>query len=105
MSTGLRALALVALFASLLPMFSARAQDAITLQPYQSPDGEFSSVAPQGWQNLGNGIFSPGGADEVVLAQQTAPITPDAMLAALMPQLLLTEPPESSGSHQGAALE
>ena len=105
MSTGLRTLALVALFASLLPMFSARAQDAITLQPYQSPDGEFSSVAPQGWQNLGNGIFSPGGAGEVVLAQQTAPITPDAMLAALMPQLLLTEPPESSGSHQGAALE
>jgi pimeloyl-ACP methyl ester carboxylesterase len=105
MRTGLRALALVALFTTLLPIFGARAQGAITLQPYQSPGGEFSSVAPAGWEDFGNGLLSPGGTGEVVLAQQSAPVAPDAMLAALMPQLLLTEPPESTGTHQGAGLE
>ena len=105
MRIGLRALALVALFTTLLPILGARAQDAITLQPYQSPGGEFSSVAPEGWVDLGNGLFSPGETSEVVLAQQSAPVSPDAMMTALMPQLLLTEPPESTGSHQGGGLE
>ncbi len=105
MRIGLRALALVALFTTLLPIFGARAQDAITLQPFQSLGGEFRSVAPEGWEDLGNGLFSPDGTGEVVLAQQTAPVPPDAMMTALMPQLLLTEPPASTGAHQGAALE
>ena len=105
MRIGLRTLALVALFTSFLPIFGARAQDAVNLQPFQGPGGEFSSVAPEGWEDLGNGLFSPDGAGEVVLAQQTAPVSPDAMMNALMPQLLLTEPPESTGVHQGAALE
>lgn len=104
MRIGLRALALVALFTTLLPIFGARAQDAITLQPFQSSGGEFGSVVPGGWEDLGNGLFSPGRASEVVLAQQTAPVSPDDMLAALMPQLLLNEPPESTGTHQGTAL-
>lgn len=105
MRIGLRALALVALFTTLLPIFGARAQDAISLQPYQSPGGEFSSVVPAGWLELGNGLFSPGGTGEVVLAQQSAPVAADTMMAALLPQLLLTEPPESTGAHQGAGLE
>jgi pimeloyl-ACP methyl ester carboxylesterase len=105
MRIGLRALALVALFTALLPIFGARAQGTITLQPFQSSGGEFGSVVPEGWEDLGNGLFSPGGSSEVVLAQQTAPVSPDDMLAALMPQLLLTEAPESTGSHQGTALE
>ncbi len=105
MRIGLRALALVALFTTLLPIFGARAQDAIPLQPFQSSGGEFGSVVPEGWEDLGNGLFSPGESSQVVLAQQTAPVSPDDMLAALMPQLLLTEPPESTGTHQGAALE
>ncbi|MCA9862529.1 MAG: alpha/beta hydrolase [Thermomicrobiales bacterium] len=104
MRTGLRALALVALFSTLLPILGVRAQDAITLLPYQSPGGEFSSVVPEGWSDLGNGLFSPGGASAVVLAEQGAPVPPDDMMAALMPQLLLTEPPASTGAHQGAAL-
>lgn len=105
MRIGLRALALVALFSTLLPIFGARAQDAITLQPFQSADETFSSVVPEGWEDLGNGLFSPGGTSDVVLAQQSAPLSPDALLTALMPQLLLTEAPESTGTHQGAALE
>ncbi|MCA9880423.1 MAG: hypothetical protein KC442_21660, partial [Thermomicrobiales bacterium] len=105
MRIGLRALALVALFTSLLPIFGARAQDTITLQPYQSPDGAFSGVVPEGWDSLGNGLFSPGGTGEVVLAEQTAPLAPADMLASLLPQLLLTAPPESTGAHQGTALE
>jgi pimeloyl-ACP methyl ester carboxylesterase len=105
MGIGLRALALVALFTSLLPIFGARAQDAVTLQPFQSAGGEFSSVVPEGWGDLGNGVFSPGGTGDVVLAQQTAPVAPESLLASLMPQLLLTEPPVSTGSHQGTALE
>lgn len=105
MRTGLRALALVALFMSMLPIFGARAQDSITLLPYQSPDGAFSGVVPEGWDSLGNGLYSPGNTGEVVLAQQTAPVDPDAMMASLLPQLLLTEPPASTGIHQGSALE
>jgi pimeloyl-ACP methyl ester carboxylesterase len=104
MRIGLRALALVALFTTLLPIFGARAQDAITLQPFQSVDGTFASVVPEGWDDLGNGLFSPGGTGEVVLAQQSAPISPDDLLTAILPQLLLTEVPESIGAHQGAAL-
>jgi pimeloyl-ACP methyl ester carboxylesterase len=105
MRIGLRALALVALFTTLLPIFGVRAQDAVTLQPFQSPGGEFSSVAPEGWTDLGNGLFSPGETSHVVLAEQSAPVPPDDMIAALMPQLLLTESPASTGVHQGAALE
>lgn len=105
MRTGLHALVMVSLFAAMLPIFSARAQDSVTLQPYQSPDGLFSGVAPEGWEALGNGVFSPGGAGEIVLAQQTAPLAPNDVLASLLPQLLLTEPPESSGTHQGTSLE
>lgn len=105
MRIGLRALALVALFTTLLPIFGARAQDNITLLPFQAPGGEFSGVAPEGWEDLGNGLFSPGETSDVVLAEQSAPVPPDDVMAALMPQLLLTEPPESTGVHKGGALE
>ncbi len=105
MRIGLRALALVALFTSLLPILGARAQDAITLEPYQSPDGLFTSVVPAGWTDLGTGVFSRGDTGEVLLAQQTAPLPPEAVLDSLLPQLLLTASPESTGVHQGAALE
>jgi pimeloyl-ACP methyl ester carboxylesterase len=105
MRIGLRALALVALFTTLLPIFGARAQDTVTLEPFEYPGGEFSSVIPSGWDDLGSGTFTPGGTSSVVLVQQPAPIPPDAVISALMPQLLLTEAPESNGTHQGSALE
>lgn len=105
MRIGLRALAMVALFMTLLPILGARAQDAITLEPFESPDGVFTSVVPVGWESLGNGLFRPEGNGDIVLAQQTAPVFADDVLASLLPQLLLTEAPESTGTHQGAALE
>ncbi|MFT4039493.1 MAG: alpha/beta fold hydrolase [Thermomicrobiales bacterium] len=104
MRTGLRALLMVALFSALLPMLGARAQDQITLEPYTSIDHAFTSVRPAGWQEIGPGSFSPDASGQVVLAQQSTPISPDAVLDSLLTQLLLTERPVSTGEYAASSL-
>ncbi len=104
MNQIIRALLLVLLI--VLPA-SARAQEAITLLPYTSEAYGIESVRPEGWTDVGQGIFARQRSDDdpVVMAQQSAPLAPDAVLTALLPQLLLDEVPVSVGTHQGEALE
>lgn len=100
----IRALLLVALLAS---SASARAQDAITLLPYSSEASGVESVVPEGWTDAGQGIFARqlDAGDPVIIAQQSAPLPPAAVLDSLLPQLALAEAPESVGTHQGETLE
>lgn len=80
---------------------------AVTLVPLTNEAYGFGAVVPDGWDDLGNGIYArqESAADPVVLAMQSAPMPPDALLDTLLPQLLLSEAPDPVGTYQGATLE
>ena len=100
-------------YVTLLVLFvlvgTAWAQDAtpetITLVPYTDDAYGIQSVVPEGWTNMGNGIIQSPEKDNILIAQQAAPLAPDALLNAILPQLGLSEAPESVGTQQGATLE
>ena len=83
------------------------AQEAIVLVPHTDEAFEIQSVVPDGWKNIGNGIFSRAtdADDFTLIAQQSAAVNPETLLNAILPQLALTEAPESVGTYQGASLE
>lgn len=93
----------------LLSAIPALAQDdsTLTLTPYTDEAFEIQGVAPEGWQNAGPGLrarqSAPG--DIVLIAQQAAPATLAQIWPSLLPQLALSEIPESSGTYQGGTLE
>lgn len=79
----------------------------IILVPHSDEAYGIESVVPDGWTNGGNGVFlrQNDATDVTVIAQQSAALNPEALLNALLPQLALTEAPESVGTYTGAALE
>jgi len=93
----------IALMLMALPVL---AQDTITLKPYTDKAYGISSVTPEGWQDAGRGIYrrAKSAADIVLIAQQSAPLAPDKLLTALLPQLGLTEAPTSVGGYQSPVL-
>lgn len=100
----LAALISVAIFSPLA------AQDTgVTFMPHTSETFGIETVIPEGWADLGQGIFArqrDGDAgDPTIIAQQAAPMAADALLTAILPQLGLTEAPESIGTYQGETLE
>src|SRR5688572_8072159 len=96
---------LLLLFAATFALTSlrAQAQQPNELVPYSSPGYGYESVVPDGWSDLGQGIFArqSDAEDPTLLAQQSAPLPAADVLASLLPQLGLTEAPESVGTHQG----
>ncbi len=95
------------LFAALLLLAAgaAVAQDAaVTLTPFTDNGYEIQGVIPDGWTKAGPGIYgrAPGTADVTLLALQAAPLPASQLLQALLPQLLLTEAPESVGTRDTA---
>ena len=94
-----------------LSMFAplAAQETGVTFMPHTSEIFGFETVIPVGWADLGQGIFarqSEGDAgDPTIIAQQAAPMAADALLTAILPQLGLTEAPESVGMYQGMTLE
>ena len=98
---------LLVLLALLLSAASAQEQERITLLPYTSEGYGFDSVIPEGWTDLAPGVSGRNSSDTdpTVIAQQSFPAAADEVLESLLPQLLLTEAPESAGVHQGAALD
>ena len=103
---------MLALLGAALPAWAQEATaeaepEVVVLVPHMDEAFGIETVVPDGWTNAGNGIFarqrSPG--DTTVIAQQSAALNPDALLNALLPQLALTEAPESVGNYQGAVLE
>ena len=101
---GLLLLALVPLNASALAQVE---EEPVTLLPHTSEGFGYESVVPEGWTDAGQGIFARqrDAADTALIAQQSAPLPSSEVLPALLPQLQLTEPPESTGTYQGGALE
>ena len=79
----------------------------VRLAPYTSETQGFASVVPEGWTEVGPGIFArqANAADTTVLVQQAAPAPAADLLASVLPQLGLDEAPTSVGTHQGGALE
>jgi hypothetical protein len=85
----------------------AQAQDPapITLVPFEDPNYFIEGVIPEGWQTLGQGLYTPDPANpQTLLALQAAPTSPDRVLEVLLPQLGLTTAPESVGTQQTAEL-
>lgn len=76
--------------------------DVIVLVPHTDETFGIEAVVPDGWTALGNGLFSPSGAnDPVLVALQAAPLNAESLLNAVLPQLGLTEAPESVGAYDG----
>ncbi len=82
------------------------AQDTVTLKPYTDKAYGISSVAPEGWQDAGRGIYrrAKSASDITLMAQQSAPLAPDKLLTALLPQLGLKESPTAIGGYQSPVL-
>lgn len=107
-----RTIALLLLIAAALPALAQETTpeattDIIVLVPHTSETFGYQTVVPEGWTNAGNGLFARArsAGDVTVIAQQAAQIDADSLLNAILPQLALTEAPESVGMYQGAALE
>lgn len=95
------------IIAALFTSVNALAQERVVLLPHTSEGYGYESVVPEGWTDVGRGIFARqrDAADPTLLAQQSAPVSAEDVLASLLPQLRLTEAPQSVGTHQGDALE
>ncbi len=103
----LKTLAGWAALALLLTAGMALAQDAeITLIPFTNQAFGIQGVVPEGWTEASPGVYArnPGAGDVTLLAQQAAPLPPDRVLQALLPQLRLTAAPDSVGTRQSGAL-
>jgi pimeloyl-ACP methyl ester carboxylesterase len=89
-----------------LATVAARAQDPVTLVPYTSESYGLTAVVPEGWTDLGGGIFArqASSTDATLLVQQSAPLTAEELLATILLQLGMTESLAPSGTHRGSAL-
>ena len=102
-----RLILLMVLVTATLTSVTALAQERITLVPHTSESFGIESVVPEDWVDVGGGIVArqASATDATLIAQQSAPLPKDNVLTALLPQLGLSEPPESTGTHQGGALD
>jgi hypothetical protein len=98
----IRAVLLVALL-TLTTSLGVAAQDeeAVTLLPHTSEAFALEAVVPEGWTDLGPGIFARqrDETDPTLVALQSAPFSAEATLDSLLPQLALSEPPQSVGTY------
>ncbi|MBL8164710.1 MAG: alpha/beta hydrolase [Anaerolineae bacterium] len=97
---GLLVVALLALGAG-----AALAQD-VNLTPFEDETFGFNTLVPEGWQTVAPGVRTRASTttDFAVLAQQSAPLSAADLLPSILPQLGLTEAPESVGTYSSAAL-
>ena len=83
------------------------AQDALAgFEPFESPEYGVTGVVPSGWTDMGFGIYTRGASatDVTQLIIQSAPMSRDAIVQALLQQLQLEELPEATGQIEGASL-
>ncbi|MBA3870114.1 MAG: alpha/beta fold hydrolase [Anaerolineae bacterium] len=83
------------------------AQDTITLNPYTDKTFGFTGVVPDGWKDVGNGLYrrQKSATDITLFAQQSVPLAADKVMTAMLPQLGLTTAPDSVGTYKSAALD
>jgi pimeloyl-ACP methyl ester carboxylesterase len=84
-----------------LSVISAQ-DEAIEFEPFSDLAYELEGLIPSGWTAIGNGLYleDPTNTSSSLLAFQAVPLDPDALLNALLPQLALTEAPESVGNYE-----
>lgn len=109
MIRNIRALFMAAILILILTVsasVSAQEPDIVTLLPHTSEAYGLEAVVPEGWTDLGQGLFARqnDAEDPTLIALQSAPFSADDVLTSLLPQLGLSEAPESVGTHEGAAL-
>ena len=75
---------------------------AITLTPFTNDTYGITGVYPDGWTDAGRGLYARlnTATDTAILAQQTTAANLDTTVAALLPQLNLTELPDSVGTYE-----
>jgi pimeloyl-ACP methyl ester carboxylesterase len=106
----MKSLIRLSIISILLTLFAwpALAQDqaAITLKPYTDTTFGLTSVVPEGWTDVGNGLYRRlnSDTDVTLIGQQAVPLAADKVMPMMLPQLGLTEAPESVGTYQSAAL-
>lgn len=83
--------------AALTLLLPVQAQEEIVLVPFIDEGYDITGVQPEGWEALGQGLYTPDRAGAVLMALQAAPATLDQVLSALQPQLGLTSAPEPVG--------
>ncbi len=90
-----------------IPLAGALAQDDISLSPFIDESYGIQGLLPDGWTKSSAGLYQRRGnaADITLVAMQSAPLTPDDLFAALLPQFGLSEVPESIGTSEGAFLD
>ncbi len=88
----MRLLALLAVFALLVPVM---AQDEVTLESFTDDTFAIAGVQPADWEELGPGVVSPDGGMTILIQQAAPGATPEQVLDSLLPNLLLSAPPES----------
>ena len=92
---------LVLLWVLVLGAGVAAAQEPeATLEPLNDTNFGLSTVIPSGWNSLGNGLLQRGASPEdiTLLGIQSAPFKIDALMNVILPQLGLSEVPESVGT-------
>ncbi|MBC7812286.1 MAG: hypothetical protein H7175_14115, partial [Burkholderiales bacterium] len=96
MKTLVRLSVVLALLATALPIF---AQDRITLEPFTNASFGIEGIKPEGWESAGPGLYARGSSatDVALVAVQAAPVSPDDLWQAILPQFGLDAVPEPIG--------
>jgi hypothetical protein len=91
---------------ALAPAVSAQVAAASAGRPVEDQQFSVSTVVPEAWTDYGGGIYTRGTPpdDPALIAIQSAATTPDQLWQRLLPQLALSEVPESTGEFTGDAL-
>jgi len=104
MKTLMRLSVVLALLATALPIF---AQDTITLEPFTDASFGVQGIKPEGWESAGPGLYARGSSatDVALVAVQAAPVSPDDLWQAILPQFGLDAVPEPIGDHTSPTFE
>jgi len=78
----------------------------VTLVPFESVEMGIQGLAPEGWEQVSNGVFSRqhSSLDVALILQQAAPLSSQDLLAQLSRQMGLSSPPEPGGERQANGL-
>jgi pimeloyl-ACP methyl ester carboxylesterase len=89
------------LLTGLLPAL-AQSEDTIDFVQFTNSTYGIAGIVPDRWQEISPGVYARGTTptDVTMLAQQSAPATADQLLNSLLPQLRLSEAPESIGTYE-----
>lgn len=96
---------LLLLALSLVVATGVAAQDEITLEPITDEQFGIQGVIPTGWFEASPGFYIQETGGVTGIALQAAPVSADQLVQAILPQLGLTEAPESTGTYSSPAFE